>query len=53
MNFSLLSFVAGVVVGGIGILVWNAVNPNKVAKFTAKYRKQIEEELSKLKNRGL
>lgn len=49
---NILSFAVGVVVGGGGILAWNYLNPSKVAKFTAKYKKEIEEELAKLKGAG-
>lgn len=44
----MFAFLAGLVVGGLGILTWNHLNPNKVAKFTAKYKTKIEEELAKL-----
>lgn len=43
----MLSFAVGVVLGAVGILVWNYLNPNKVKNFTAKYKAQIEEELRK------
>jgi hypothetical protein len=45
----MITFLMGVVVGAVGILVWNYMKPNKVAKFTAKYKDQIEEELAKLR----
>jgi hypothetical protein len=47
----MFTFIAGVVVGAAGILIWNAVNPNKVAKFTKKYKDKVKEELQKLEGR--
>lgn len=47
----LLAFVVGAVFGGVGVLIWNALSPGKVAKFTAKYKREIEEELEKLKSK--
>jgi hypothetical protein len=48
----MLTFIAGVAVGAIGVLAWNYFSPNKVAKFTAKYKAEIEQELAKLRGKG-
>ena len=44
----MLGFIAGIVVGAVGVLTWNYLNPNKVANFTKKYKTKLEEELKKL-----
>lgn len=47
----MLTLTIGIVIGAVGVLAWNYFSPNKVAKFTAKYKSQIEEELAKLKGK--
>lgn len=48
---TILAMLFGVVVGAVGVLVWNYADPAKVAKFTAKHKAEIERELADLKAR--
>lgn len=41
----------GIVVGAVGVLIWNEVAPDKVARFTAKHLDEIEREVKRLKER--
>lgn len=41
----MFSFIFGVAVGALGVLVWNRVNPRAVDRFIEKHEREIRERL--------